>query len=93
MKNIPLSSVCYSQYVMIYCHVYLYIGKVTVPQHGADLSIETIWTNHPSTPGCKITRSNFYNKYSKFQVFYKSSFPLGYTDLADILKDYPELLI
>lgn len=93
MKNIPLSSVCYNQYVMVYCHVYLYIGKVTVPQHGADLSIETIWTNHPSTPEGKITRSNFYNKYSKFQIFYKSSFPLDYDDLQDILQDYPELLI
>ena len=89
MKNIPLSTVCRGQYVIILSK-HLYIGKVIDSPDYAKLSINTIWSNAPARG--RIFHSNFTDA-REFTVIFKSSFPLDYTDLADILKDHPELLI
>lgn len=90
MKNIPLSTVCRGQYVIVLSN-HLYIGRVTDTAGHANLSIDTIWSNAPAKG--RIIHSNFCYDIRNFTIIYKSSFPLDYTDLTDILKDHPELLI
>lgn len=87
MKNIPVSTVCKNQYVIV-LNDYLYVGVVSMVGVSC-FSVTTTWSNDPikhSTVYFHINRRNF-------TIIYKSSFPLDYTDLTDILEDHPELLI
>lgn len=93
MKNIPTSSVHCGQYVMVLRNNYLYIGQATHKNQAADLSISVNWTNKPALETGHITHANFYLQDKNFQIFYKSSFPLDYVDLVDILQNDPELLL
>ena len=87
MKNIPVSTVCRGQYVIVLSN-YLYIGIVDMAGISC-LSITATWSNAPS----KHATIYFHVDHRNFTIIYKSSFPLDYTDLSDILKDRPELLI
>ena len=87
MKNIPVSTVCRDQYVIVFSD-YLYIGIVDMV-YASCFSITTTWSNNP----IKHSTIYFHADHRDFAIIYKSSFPLDYTDLPDILKDHPELLI